>query len=140
MNRIALLALAGLALTAPGKAAPRPTPAPTPTEEEGTVSGTPVARSQGGWLGVEVTDRTFKITFYNEKKKPVPADVSSAVLRWPVHYQPNDERTQLLPTDDPAVLASPYAVKGPLAFKLRITLLTEGKPDAVETYVIDFRG
>ena len=69
---------------------------------------------QGGWLGVEVADRTFRITFYNEKKKPVAADATSAILRWPVHYQPNDERTELLPTDDPAVLASPYAVKGPL--------------------------
>jgi len=138
MKRFALLALVGLALTAAGGAAPRPTP--VPTEEEGTISGNPVARSKGGWLGVEVADRTFKITFYDEKKKPVPADVSSAVLRWSVHYQPNDERTQLVPTDDPSVLASSYAVKGPLAFKLRITLLTASKPDEVETYVIDFRG
>jgi len=138
MKRIALLAFAGLVLAAVCGAAPRPTP--TPTEEEGRISGVPVQRTQGGWLGVEVTDRTFKITFYNDKKKPVPADVSSAILRWPVHYQPNDERIQLLPTDDPSVLASPYAVKGPLSFKLRITLLTESKPDSAETYVIDFRG
>jgi hypothetical protein len=139
MKRIALLAFAGVVLTAVGGAAPRPTPAPT-EEKEGTISGVPVPRPQGGWLGVEVKDRTFRMTFYNEKKKPVPADVSSAILRWPVHYQPNDERTQLLPTDDPAVLASEYTVKGLLSFKLRITLLTESKPDAVETYVIDFHG
>jgi hypothetical protein len=138
MNRIALLAFAGLALTAVCGAATRPTP--TPTEEEGTISGIPVQRTQGGWFGVEVTDRAFKMTFYNDKKKPVPADVSSAILRWPVHYQPNDERIQILPTDDPSVLASSYAVKGPLSFKLRITLLTESKPDAAETYVIDFHG
>lgn len=102
--------------------------------------GTPVARSQGGWLGVEVRDHAFRITFYNEKKKPVAADATSAILRWPVKYQPNDERTELLPTDDPAVLASSYAVKGPLTFKLHITLLTESKPDAVESYFIDFSG
>jgi hypothetical protein len=139
MKRIALLAFAGAALTAVCGAAPRPTPTPT-QEQEGTISGVPVPRPQGGWLGVEVKDRTFRVTFYNEKKNPVPADVSSAILRWPVHYQPNDERVQLLPTDDPAVLASEYAVKGPLTFKLRITLLTEGKPDSVESYVIDFNG
>ncbi|HMD61846.1 MAG TPA: hypothetical protein VKG78_10455 [Opitutaceae bacterium] len=140
MKRVALLAVSGLLMAAACSAASRPTP--TPAEEaEGTISGTPVARSQGGgWLGVDVRDRTFKITFYNEKKKPVPADVTSAILRWPVHYQPNDERIELLPTDDPSVLASPYIVKGPLSFKLRITLLTAGKPDAAEAYVIDFHG
>jgi hypothetical protein len=139
MKRTALLALGGLALAAVCGAAPAPTP--TPTEEaEGTVSGTPVARSQGGWLGVEVVNRTFRVTFYDEKKKPVPADATSAILRWTVQYQPNDERTELLPTDDPSVLASSYAVKGPLIFKLHITLLTESKPAAAESYFIDFHG
>jgi len=139
MKRIALVASLGLLLAAVGGAAPRPTPTPT-EESEGTVAGVPVARAQGGWLGVEVQDRTFRITFYNEKKKPVPADATSAILRWPVHYQPNDERIQLSPTDDPSVLASPYVVKGPLSFKLHITLLTESKPEAAESYVIDFQG
>ena len=98
-----------------------------------------MARAQGGWLGVEVANRTFKITFYNEKKKPVAADATSAILRWPVHYQPNDERIELLPTDDPSVLASPYVVKGPLSFKLHITLLWTSKPDYAESYVVDFQ-
>jgi hypothetical protein len=137
MKRIALLAFAGVALTAVCGAASRPTPTPT-QEKEGTISGIPVQRPQGGWLGVEVKDHNFRITFYDDKKKPVPADVSSAVLWWPVHYQPNAERTQLLPTYDPAVLASGYAVKAPLTFKLHITLLTDSKPDAAEIYVIDF--
>jgi hypothetical protein len=141
MKRIAPLALAGLFLAAIGGVSARPTPTPTPTEEpEGEVAGTVVARTGGGWLGVEVKDRTFRLTFYNAKKQPVPADATSVVLRWPVRYQPNDERTELLPTDDPAVLASAYAVKGPLLFKLHITLLVEGKTDAPESYVIDFRG
>jgi hypothetical protein len=137
MNRIARLGFAGLALAAVCGAGARPTPVPT-EEKEGTVSGIPVQRPQGGWLGVEVVGRTFRITFYNDKKKPVPADATSVVMRWPVRYQPNDERTELLPTDDTSVMASAYAVKGPLTFKLHITLLTEGKPDATEAYTIDF--
>ena len=40
----------------------------------------------------------------------------------------------------PSVLASPYVIKGTLTFKLHITLLTDGKPDAVESYFIDFQG
>jgi len=139
MKRTAALACTGLLLAAVCGAAPRPTPVPT-EEKEGTIAGIAVSRPQGGWLGVEIQDRTFRITFYNEKRKPVAADATSAILRWPVHYQPNDERIQLLPADDPSVLASPYVVKGPLAFKLHITLLNEGKPDAAESYVIDFHG
>jgi hypothetical protein len=49
------------------------------------------------------------------------------------------ERTELLPTDDPSVLASAYPSRA-LAFKLHITLLVEGKPDTPpESYVIDFQ-
>jgi hypothetical protein len=138
MKRTALLAFSCLVAACACAAASRPTPTPT-DEKEGTVAGMAIQRPQGGWLGVEIKDRTFRITFYNDKKKPVPADVTSAVLRWPVHYQPNDERTELLPSADPSVLASAYAVKGPLSFRLHITLLNEGKPDAVESYTIDFQ-
>ena len=71
------------------------------------------------------------------------ADVASAVLRWPVRYQPNDERTLLVPTDDPSVLASSYWVKGPLAFKLHTSRswsrARRGRRRR-ESYVIDFHG
>jgi len=106
-------------------------------DKEGTVSGIPIERAQGGWLGLELKGGTFQITFYDAKKKPVAADRSSAVLLWQVHYQPNPERTQLLPSGNPAVFTSPYPVKPPHAFKLHITLLTDGSPD-VESYVVDF--
>ncbi len=140
MKRLAPIGLAGLFLVSAGALLGRPTP--TPTEEaEGTISGIAIARAAGGWLGLELREHTFRLTFYDAKKKPVAADVTSAVLRWPVRYQPNDERTLLVPTDDPSVLASSYWVKGPLAFKLHITLLVEGKTDAPpESYVIDYHG
>jgi hypothetical protein len=140
MKRLAPIALAGLFVAVTGVGFARPTP--TPTEEPaGTISGIAIARPQGGWLGVELRGHTFRLTFYDARKKPVAADATSAVLRWPVRYQPNDERTQLVPTDDPAVLASAYWVKGPLVFKLHLALLVEGKTDAPpESYVIDFHG
>jgi hypothetical protein len=134
MKKIVLLALAGLALaTVRGAEAP----AQDADEKEGTVSGLPIQRGQG-WIGIELDDNTFKMTFYNAKKKPTPADASSAVLWWPVHYQPNPERTELVPTGDSAVLASSYTVKPPHTFPLHITLLFAGKPDATESYVVNF--
>jgi hypothetical protein len=138
MKRIVLLVFAGLLLSsACAMAAPA---APADEEKEGTIAGTAIKRSSGdGWLGIELDSGSFVLTFYNAKKKPTAADKTGAVLRWPVHYQPNDERTELVPTSDPAVFASSYPVKPPYSFKLHITLLA-GPKDDVETYVIDFSG
>jgi hypothetical protein len=131
MKRFVFMMLAGLLLTAVrGVAAPD-------DEKEGTIAGTPIQRPQGGWLGIELKDNSFVLTFYNAKKKPTPADKTGAALRWAVHYQPNDERTELTPTGDPAVFSSLYAVKPPHAFTLHITLLSDSK-DPVESYVVDF--
>ena len=133
MKRILLAAVVGMLLAFTCAAAT------TPEEKEGTIAGTAIKRSGAGWLGLEIKDNTFRMTFYGEKKKPVAADRSSAVLWWPVHYQPNDERTELVPSDDPAVMTSQYPVKLPHTFKLHITLLIDGSTD-VESYVVDFSG
>jgi hypothetical protein len=136
MKRIALLAFAGLVLVAV-RALPAPV-SPPDADKEGTVAGIAIDRAQGGWLGLEIKGGSFQITFYNEKKKPVPADATSAVLRWSVHYQPNPERTELTPAGDPAVLASSYPVKPPHSFILHVTLLFDGKPDASESYTVNY--
>ena len=134
MKRFVFLAFIGLCLlSARGLAAD----APSDDDKEGVILGTAIKRDASGWLGLELKGGTFQITFYNDKKKPVAADRSSAVLRWSVHYQPNPERTELVPTGDPSVLASSYQVKAPYAFKLHISLLAEGNSE-VEGYVVDF--
>ncbi len=135
MKRIALFAFAGLMMVAL-RALPAADPAPK-DEKEGKVAGLAIARA-GGWLGVEIKGGSFQITFYDAKKKPVAADATSAVLRWSVRYQPNPERTELTASGDPSVLASAYTVKPPHSFILHITLLFEGKPDASESYTVDF--
>jgi hypothetical protein len=147
MRRIAALALAGLLCCGVLHAAlpalvPTPTPTPTPTpsptqEKEGKIAGYAHKRPQGGWIGLEIKDSTFRMTFYNDKKKPIPADRSSAALKWSVHYQPNPEHTELQPTDNPAVLASAYSVRAPYLFKLHVTLLADGLAEP-ETFIIDF--
>jgi hypothetical protein len=136
MKRLLLLVVASVALAGFSRAAD-PTPSPTGAKDEmGTIAGIPIQRASG-WLGLELVDNTFKLTFYNEKKKPVAADASSAVMRWAVKYQPNDERTLLTPAGS-SVLASSYVVKPPHAFQLHMTLLFADKPDASEPYLVDF--
>jgi hypothetical protein len=136
MKRIVLLAFAGLMLSSVCFAADK-----DKDDEEGTIAGTPIKRSQGdGWLGLELNDSTFKVTFYNAKKKPIPADASSIAMRWTVHYQPNDERTLLVPSGDPAVMTSPYYVRAPHSFPLHIVLLFDGKPGASEGYDLTYSG
>jgi hypothetical protein len=139
MKRALFLTMAGLLLCAAcGVAAlAAPTP-PKDDDKEGTIAGTPDPRPNGGWIGVEIKGGNFRLTFYNEKKKPVAADCSSAIFRWAVHYQPNDERTELLPTDDPSVFSSEYPVRAPYVFhKLHITLIFTGRSD-VEAHNIDY--
>jgi len=138
MKRLMLLVCAGvmLAASAPSLRAAAASPE---EEKEGTIAGTAIQRGEG-WLGVEVKDGGFQLTFYNAKKHPMPADKASAVFWWPVHYQPNVERTELTATDNPAVLASSYHVKPPLSFKLHITLLGSDASSDPESFVIDFSG
>jgi hypothetical protein len=138
MKRLALFAVAGLMFSAVCMAADKEK---DKDDEMGTIAGLPIARTQGdGWLGLELVDNTFKLTFYNAKKKPIPADASAAAMRWTVHYQTNDERTELVPSGDPAVMTSPYFVRPPHSFPLHIVLLFAGKPDASEAYNFTYSG
>jgi len=140
MKRLALVAFAGLLISAAHALASPTPPQGKDDDKEGTVAGTPVQRSQGGWIGIELKGNNWVLTFYNEKKKPIPADVSSAVFWWPVHYQPNAERTELLPSDNAAVFSSPYSVRAPHTFILHVVLLKEEKTDYTESYVINYSG
>jgi hypothetical protein len=149
MKRIAFFALIGLVMPAFRAVADPPTPTPT-AEPEGTVAGFAIHRANGGWLGIEVKDQNFWMTFYNEKKKPIAADASAAVLWWTVPYQSNPERTELTASSKPSVLASAYTIRPPYAFKLHITVLSDANagaatsngaaPPAPEAYVVDYSG
>ncbi len=106
------------------------------------IEGMEIARGDRGYLGVAINGGVFKISFYDKDKKPTSADVSAAALRWPVHYQPNDERTFLQPSSDGKSLTSDRIVKPPYSFKLYITLLkatADGQQTPVESYLIDFQ-
>lgn len=112
-------------------------------EEIGTIKGMTIPRSGNRFLGVEIVDGNFKITFYNEKKKPVPPDVDRAALRWDPKYKVGMERLVLNRGGDPNALTSGRFIRPPYNFKLTIVLLggedNDDEGAGGETHVIDFR-
>lgn len=127
---------------APGKAAPAGKKTDAKEEEMGKIEGTTLNRANGKFLGLTLQDGKFKLTFYDEKKKPAKVDVTRATARWPNKHGPGDNRTILNPSGDGTYLMGAQFVRGPYTFKLFITLL-QGEGDAaeaVENYTVDFRG
>ena len=129
---------------APGKAAPgKEAPGKTAKKDEPPpkIAGMEIARGDR-FLGLEVVNGVFKLSFYDAKKKPVPPDVARAVLRWDPKYKVGQERTVLSPGGGVNVMTSEKTVRPPYNFKLFITLLkqaTEGEDPVGETIVVDFK-
>lgn len=109
---------------------------------EAQVKGIAIARPNGGFLGLELIESTYKLTFYNAQKLPVAPDVARALLRWSPKGKVTQERYMLNPGEDGKSLSSGRPVRPPYAFKLYITLIkdatSENPPVEPETYTIDF--
>ena len=109
-------------------------------DEMGVIEGMTIPRSgHPGFLGLQVVGGNFKLSFYDEKKKPVDADFSRALLRWPVRYQPADMRTMLNVAGDGKSLTSGTFVRPPYGFQLFITLLGKDDADKTESYSVNFQ-
>lgn len=105
-------------------------------DEMGKIEGIEIKRGDG-YMGIELVNGTFKLSFYDAKKKPVTPDVIRANLTWKVRYQPNPEKTVL--TSDGKAMTSAKVVKPPFAFSLSITLVKTEAPEApVENFSVDF--
>ncbi len=130
--------------TAPAVVTPTAPPRPLPVApaEGEKIKGIEVERHDGrGFLGVDLENNAFKISFYDAEKKPVPADVARVAARWNVTYQPAPERTLLTPTADGMALASLKIVRPPHQFRLFLTLLNaaaDGSDQVVETHMVEF--
>lgn len=106
------------------------------------IEGITIPRGKN-FLGIQIVNGTFKLSFYDEKKKPMPADVPRAVLRWDPKYKVGKERLLLGLGEDGKSLTSPKNIRPPYNFKLYITLLkdaSEAEDPVGETFVIDFTG
>lgn len=109
---------------------------------EPKIDGVVVSRGDKGFLGVQIVNGTFKITFHDVKKNPIAPDVARAVLRWDPKYKVGQDRVVLNPGEDGKSLSSPRSIRPPYQFKLFIVLLKqagEGEDPAAETHVIDFK-
>ncbi|HWA85946.1 MAG TPA: hypothetical protein VG710_06980 [Opitutus sp.] len=102
------------------------------------IDGIPITRPDGSFLGLELRNNNFVLTFYTKEKKKTAPDVAMAVARWPVKYQKGDERTSLTPGGDGTSLTSPLFVRPPHDFRLYLGLFKAGSQDAVEDYVVEF--
>lgn len=98
----------------------------------GKIEGMEIARG-GGFMGLQIVNGTFKLSFYDAKKKPVAPNVARAAFRWAVSYQKQPERSILSPGGGANSLVSDKTVKPPYSFKLFITLF---KTDA-DAYAVD---
>lgn len=127
---------------APGKGTPAAKKTDAKAEEEAKIEGTVLNRPNGRFLGLTLQDGKYKLTFYDDKKKPEKVDVTRATARWPNKHGPGDNRTVLNPAGDGTYLMGAQFVRPPYSFKLFLTLL-KGEGDAVvavENYTVDFRG
>jgi hypothetical protein len=136
---ICLLALAvgGVRLAgAPAKPAAKPA-APQAEVPAPTIEGITIERPNG-FLGLNISDNHFVLTFYDAKRQKTAPDVARAALRWPVPYQKADERTVLNPSGDGVSLSSLRNVRPPHTFKVFLSLFAENGEEALENYVVDY--
>ncbi len=110
-------------------------------EEEPKIPGVIIARPDGSFLGVTIAEGTFKLAFYDKKKKPMDVDVTRALARWSPKNKLGGDQTVLNRGGDAKSLAGGKPVRSPYFFKLYLTLLRGDGDDAqaVETYVVDFQ-
>jgi hypothetical protein len=136
------------AQTSPAKKSPSARPgaekADAKKEEPPKIEGIEIVRGgDRGFLGIQIVNANFKLTFYGKDRKPTAPDVARAVLRWDPKYKVGDDRIVLNPAADGTSLSAPRSIRAPYNFKLFITLFkdaTDGASSPVgENYVIDFR-
>lgn len=111
-------------------------------EEPAKIEGMEIARGSHGFLGLQIVNGTFKMSFYDTKKKPAPPDVARAILRWEAKIKAPPERVVMLPGGEANTFVSEKIVRPPYNFKLTILLLPaapEGTEPVPETLLVDFR-
>jgi len=108
-------------------------------EAEPVIPGVAIPRPNGTFLGLQVADGFFKLSFYTAKKKPMAVDVTRAAVRWPNNRNATGPNRDVLNLSGEALVGN-KKVLPPLTVTVFLTLLKGDGDDAkaVEEYVVAF--
>lgn len=104
-------------------------------EKIGKIEGIEIARKGGGFLGIKTEGVVLRVTFYDEKKKPVAADAVRIAARW---KDSKPRNTVLLPVA-PETLASPSVISRPFNYIIFLTLIG-AEEKVIETHSLNLNG
>ena len=145
----ALLLSLGVVLAAAAQTPPRAKtpPAPAPAAKDGAkkeeppakVEGIEIGRGARGFLGLQIVEGKFKLSFYDAKKKPIAPDVTRAALRWDPKGTTGTERTLLTAAGDGKSLTSGKVIRPPYLFRIFMALQKDDPAAESENLVVDFR-
>lgn len=110
---------------------------PVALEPELPKTGVNLPRDDGGWINVAVDGSSFVVSFFDDQKAPVAANVQHGLVRYSYAAKSKD-RTVLTRSADGRTLISPTNVKPPLVFRVHIALFNEGPGDLAETYAFSY--
>lgn len=100
-------------------------------------TGINLARDDGGWINVLVVGNSFVVSFFNDLKMPVAADVHHGLVRYK-YVAKSKDRTVLTRSADGKTLLSPQNVVAPFVFRVHLALFNEGSDDLAETYAFSY--
>ena len=106
------------------------------------IPGQTVNRANGTFLGLQVINGNFVLSFYDKKKKPMAPDVTRATARWPnLRSATTGDNRAVLNREGNALVGNKPVVP-PLVFTLRLSLLQGDAEEAkvVESFVVAFKG
>jgi hypothetical protein len=112
-------------------------------EEEPKLEGVVVERTSGGFLTLTMDGKKLVLRFFDEKKKPIAADVNGGFVRFQFGNR-SPERRPLNLAADGLSMTHGEPLRPPHVFKAFITLRHgeasgEGEDDAgAEKYIVDF--
>lgn len=98
------------------------------------ITGLVVARSNGGFLGISSEGPILRVAFYDQDKRPIPADVVRVVARW------NDGRAKraVLAAESAGVFVSAPVLSPPFKYMGVIVLVRGDEEAATESYPLNF--
>ncbi len=106
----------------------------TATAVPAEITGIVVARSGGGFLGISADGAVLRVAFYDQDKRPIPADVVRVVARW------NDGRARraVLAAESAGVYASAPVLSPPFKYMGVVVLVRGDESAATESYPLNF--